>query len=168
MDFEKLLDDVGRHILRELQENPRIAYSELGRRVGMTQPAAAERIRRMEEAGIITGYRVELDLEKVGLPISAMIRVDTPDEGKGSHLLAEVRAMPEVLECLRVTGDESYVLRVAVASLKHLERLISRLTPYGQPSTSVILSSTVRRVMEINPPSQPAASGHREDAQAGR
>lgn len=163
MDFEKLLDDVGRHILRELQENPRIAYSELGRRVGMTQPAVAERVRRMEEAGIVTGYRVELDLEKVGLPISAIIRVHTPDEGKGAQLFAEVCAMPEVLECLRVTGDESYVLRVAVASLKHLEKLISRLTPHGQPTTSIILSSTARRVLEIVPPSQPSAV-HREDA----
>ena len=168
MDFEKLLDDVGRHILRELQENPRIAYSELGRRVGMTQPAAAERIRRMEEAGIITGYRVDLDLDKVGLPISALVRVDTPDERKGGQLLDTICDMPEVLECHRVTGDESYVLKVAVASMKQLEKLLSRLVTYGQTTTSIILSSTVRQVLEIRPPSQPTPAGHREDVQAGR
>ena len=74
MQLSESLDDIGWRILRELQDNGRISYSELGRRVGLTPPAVAERVRRMEESGIILGYRVELDLEKVGLPLTALVR----------------------------------------------------------------------------------------------
>lgn len=148
LDSERLLDDVGRRILRELQENPRIGYTELGRRVGLTAPAVAERVHRLEESGIIAGYRVELNTEKIGLPITAFIRLATNDV-KSGRVDAMARSMPEVLECYRVTGDDSYILKVAVASVQNLESLISKLLLLGQPTTSVVLSTAItHRILE--------------------
>ena len=153
MDSERLLDDVGRRILRELQENPRIGYTELGRRVGLTAPAVAERIRRLEECGIITGYRLDLNVEKLGLPILAYIRLTSGDV-KSGRVDALARSLPEILECHRVTGDDSYIMKAAVASVQHLENLISKLLVVGQPTTSIILSSAVTHRI-IDPPAHP-------------
>ncbi len=143
MDSEKLLDGVGWRILQELQQDARLSYAELGRRVGLTLPAVAERVRRMEDAGIIRGYRVRLNREKLGLPITAYIRVATENEVKGAHLASLARELPEVLECHRITGDDSYIMRVAVTSVQHLEMILSKITIHGQPTTSIILSSPV-------------------------
>jgi len=143
LDFEKLLDDMDWRILAELQANARISYSELGRRVGLTQPAVAERVRRMEDAGIIRGYRVRLNREKLGLPITAYIRVATENESRGAQLAALARELPEVLECHRITGDDSYILKVAVTSVQHLEMVLGKVTLHGQPTTSIVLSSPV-------------------------
>ncbi len=143
LDREKLLDEVGRRILQELQEDARISYAELGRRVGLTLPAAAERVRRMEEAGIIRSYRTDLNLERIGLPITAFIQVATPNELMGGQLMSAARSLPEILECHRVTGDDSYMLKVAVASVQHLEKLLRKIIVYGQPTTSIVLSSPV-------------------------
>lgn len=151
MDSERLLDDVGRRILHELQENPRIGYTELGRRVSLTAPAVAERVHRLEEAGIITGYRVELNTEKLGLPIIAFIRLAT-NEVKSGRVDAMAQKTPEVLECHRVTGDDSYIMKVAVASVQHLETLISKLLLLGQPTTSIVLSTAVAHRI-VDPPS---------------
>ncbi len=134
---------MGWRILRELQEDARLSYAELGRRIGLTLPAVAERVRRLEEAGIIRGYRVRLNREKLGLPITAYIRVATENEVQGSHLTALARELPEVLECHRITGDDSYIMRVAVTSVQHLESVLSKVTLHGQPTTSIILSSPV-------------------------
>jgi Lrp/AsnC family leucine-responsive transcriptional regulator len=136
------LDDIGWRILRELQENGRISYSELGRRVGLTPPAVADRVRRMEETGIIRGYRVELDLEKVGLPLTALVRVT--HRGVNCLELGRIVAeYPEVLECHRITGAESYIMKVALRSVQHLQEFIDRLMAYGETVTSIVLSSPV-------------------------
>jgi len=141
----KLLDDTGWRILDALQENARMAWSELGRRVGLSAPAVTERVRRMEEAGLIAGYRVALGLEKLGLPIVALIRVAAPEE-KCARLKALAEARAEVLECHHVTGADAYVLKVAAASMKHLESLIEAIAKHGgTPATSVVLSSPVDR-----------------------
>ncbi len=166
MDPDRLLDDVGLRILRELQENPRIAYTELGRRVGLTQPAVAERVHRMEEAGIIVGYRVELNMEKLGYPITAFIRVATTDVRSG-HIDTLAESLSEVLECHRILGVDSYMMKVAVTSMQHLEALINRLLAYGHPTTSIILTSPVthRLVMPVAAtqpaPGAPAREGSR-------
>lgn len=143
LDSEKILDGTGWRILRELQENARITFTELAQRVALTPPAVSERVRRMEEAGIIAGYRVQLDAEKVGLPITAFIRVTTSGGGNCARLGALVRDLPEVLECHRVTGGDSYVMKVVVRSVPALQELIDRLMPYGEPTTSIVLSSPV-------------------------
>jgi Lrp/AsnC family leucine-responsive transcriptional regulator len=137
-----MLDDVAWQILCELQENARISYTELGRRVGLTAPAVAERVRRMEEARIIEGYRVNLNLEKIGLPMQAYIRIATL-EGTCLRFGSIAREFPEILECHRVTGGDSYILKVAVSSVSHLEILLNRLAPHGNTVTSLILSTAV-------------------------
>jgi Lrp/AsnC family leucine-responsive transcriptional regulator len=138
----KLLDAVGWKILRELQLDARLSFAELGRRVGLSTPAVAERVRNLESAGIISGYRAELDLRKVGLPILAMIRLSAVGDVL-PRITAVARGMPEVLECHRGTGADSFIMKVAVSSVEHLEALIDRLTPFGTTSTSIVLSSPV-------------------------
>ena len=120
MDTERVLDDVGWQILCELQENARVSYSELGRRVGLTAPAVAERVKRMEDAGIIAGYRLDLNLEKIGLPMQAYVRLET-DQHMCQRFGSVARDFPEILECHRVTGGDSYIVKVAVSSVRTRE-----------------------------------------------
>lgn len=136
---ERLLDPIGWRLIAALQEDARLTYSELGARVGLSAPAVAERMRRLEEAGIITGYHARVAPPLLGLPITAFIRCNSP----GPQIGTIAREAPEVLECHRVTGDDAFILKVVVASIGHLEGLIDRLLPYGQPTTSIVLSSPV-------------------------
>ena len=147
-DSSKLLDETGWRLLRELQEDARLSFAELGRRVGLSTPAVAERVRNLETAGIVKGYRAEIDLARVGLPILAVVRMSVMGDVLG-RITAVAREIPEVLECHRATGADSFIMKVAVSSVAHLERLIDRLTPFGSTSTSIVLSSPVtRRVVE--------------------
>ncbi|HXJ65029.1 MAG TPA: Lrp/AsnC family transcriptional regulator [Actinomycetota bacterium] len=142
MEPTQELDDIGWALLHELQDNARLSFSELGRRVGLTPPAVADRVRRMEEAGIIRGYRLDVDTARVGLPLTAVIRVTH----RGVNCLELGRIVseyPEVLECHRITGAESYSMKVALRSVEHLQELIDRLMPYGETVTSIVLSSPV-------------------------
>jgi Lrp/AsnC family leucine-responsive transcriptional regulator len=144
MTFDKSeMDATGWHILEELQQNGRLSFAELGRRVGLTLPAVAERVRKMEDAGIITGFRAEVNSAKIGLPIAAFIRISVVGD-VFSRIAKAVRDMPEVLECHRGTGADSFTLKVAVESVQHLERLIDKLTPFGTTSTSIVLSTLVK------------------------
>ena len=154
-DTAKLLDDRGWRIVRELQLDARLSFAELGRRVGLSTPAAAERVRNLEAAGVITGYRAEIDLSRVGLPILAVVRMSAVGDVL-ARITAVVRGMPEVLECHRATGADSFVMKVAVASVAHLESLIDRLTPFGTTSTSIVLSSPVPRRTVDRPLAAPA------------
>lgn len=143
-----MIDEIDWKILKELQINARITFAELGRRVGLTTPAVIERVRKMEDAGIITGYRVEIETAKVGLPITAFIRMSITGVDY-SHIIETVSEAPEVLECHRGTGGDSFIMKVAVADVGHLQTLIDRLTPYGITTTSIVLSSPVKhRVIE--------------------
>jgi Lrp/AsnC family leucine-responsive transcriptional regulator len=136
------LDEKGWHIIEELQRDGRISFAELGRRVGMTLPAVAERVRKMEDAGIIAGFRAEINPAKIGLPITAIIRISVVGN-VFSRIAQAVLYMPEVLECHRGTGADSFTLKVAVESVQHLEGLIDKLTPFGTTSTSIVLSTLV-------------------------
>ncbi len=148
---ENGLDAVGWTLLEALQDNARLSFAELGRRVGLTAPAAAERVRQMEDAGIIRGYRAEIGLERLGLAVSALIRVAAPEE-KCPALTACVKALPEVVECLHVTGGDAYVLRVNATSVGHLEAVIETLGRYGTPTTAIILSAPVASRALARPP----------------
>ena len=148
---ENGLDAVGWSILGALQENARISFAALGRRVGLTAPAAAERVRQMEDAGVIRGYRAEVGLERLGLAVTAVIRVSAPEE-KCPALTACVKTLAEVVECHHVTGSDSYVLRVIATSVGHLEAVIETLGRFGTPTTSIILSSPVAARAVAEPP----------------
>ncbi|HEX9131669.1 MAG TPA: Lrp/AsnC family transcriptional regulator [Ktedonobacteraceae bacterium] len=144
LEIVRLLDETGWHILEALQDNARLSFSELGQRVGLSSPAVAERVRRMEDAGIITGYRAEVNTAKIGYPITAIMRMHAHGE-RCTRLNAVVREIPEILECYRVTGEDCHVMKIMVSSVEHLESLIDRLSVYGQVTTSIVLSSPVTR-----------------------
>ena len=140
----KLLDQIGWKLLHELQLNGRLSYAELGRRVGLTTPAVVERVRRMEEAGIIRGFHADVDPIKLGMPITAFIRMSVVGD-VFTKIVAAVKNSPEVVECHRGTGADSFIMKVHVRSVEHLESLIDRLTPLGTTSTSIVLSSPVEK-----------------------
>ena len=139
-----LLDEYGRNILHALQQDSRLSYADLGRRVGLSPTATAERMRRMEEDGIIRSYTVEIDREALGLPILAYVRM-TCEGQRYQPFLKFVQTMPEVRECHHVTGGEAFILQVTTASIAELERTIERLLAYGIPTTSIVLSSPIAR-----------------------
>ena len=142
LETEKLLDDIGWRILKELNENARVSFSELGRRVGLSVPAVTERVRRMEDAGVIKGYRVQLDPAKIGFPIIAFMRLSMVGDVY-TRLTSLVKDIPEVVECHRVTGGDSFILKVHVSSVEHLEELIDRFTPVATTVTTIVLSTLV-------------------------
>ncbi len=145
LENERLLDETGWHILEALQENARLSFSELGQRVGLSSPAVAERVRRMEDAGIITGYRAEVNTAKIGYPITAIIRVSNSPGERCTRLTASTQSIPEVLECYRVTGSDSLVMKVIASSVEHLESLIDQISEHGQLTTSIVLSTVLCR-----------------------
>ncbi len=144
-EFEKHLDETGWLLLQELQQNARLSYSELGQRVGLSSPAVADRMRKMEEAGIITGYRAEVNMARLGLPVTAIIRLSSIAGQSCQRVSSQVSEIPEVLECYRVTGSDAVVIKVAATSVDHLERIIDQVTLYGQPTTSIVLSKSMQR-----------------------
>jgi Lrp/AsnC family transcriptional regulator, leucine-responsive regulatory protein len=145
LDTERALDDVGWRLLYELQENARLSYTELGRRLGLTAPAVAERVRRLEDSGVVTGYHAHVDLAKVGLPITAHVRIRC-HAGYTCAQVAELsREFPEVLESSRVTGEDSCVLKIAARSVEHLQTFIDQMLMYGETTTSIVLSAPVTR-----------------------
>lgn len=138
------MNDIDWMLLEELQTNARASYRDLGEKVGLTAPAVAERMRKLERCGVIEGYSARVDLGRVGFPILAIIRIRSRgDEVAAIDELAV--ATPEVLECHRVTGSESHVLRAMVRSTTHLEELLDRFRPYGETITNIVTSSSVRR-----------------------
>ena len=144
-----MIDDIDRKILWELQEDARISFAELGRRVGLTTPAVIERVHKLQDAGIITGYRAEIDTATVGLPITAFVRMSITGVDY-SHIIEVAQDSSEVLECHRGTGGDSFIMKVAVRSVEHLQEMIDRLTPYGITTTTIVLSSPVkRRTIEV-------------------
>jgi len=138
------LDPTDWKIVSTLQENARTTFAELGRSVGLSTPATAERVRKLEDAGVILGYRAEIDPARIGLPITAFIRMSVVGD-VFTRITALLQEMPEILECHRGTGADSFTIKVAVSNVAHLEALIDRLTPFGTTTTSIVLSTPVAR-----------------------
>ena len=140
------LDTIAWKILELLQHNARFSFAELGRKVGLSTPAVAERVRRLEEAGVITGYHATLDLAKLGVPIHVLMRLTIPGgDLQISRTVTAIRELPEIARCHRITGDESFVIEAHLVSVHHLEALIDRLSAFGATATSTVLSSPVER-----------------------
>ncbi len=142
-DSEKLLDNTGCQLLQALQDDARLSFAELGRRVGLSPPAVTERVRRMEEAGIITGYCAQVNPEKIGLPLTALIGLTTTPQ-QYPQIIALINDLPEVLECHHVTGGCSFSIKAIASSMSHLEALIEKLSRFGSTATSIVLSSPVK------------------------
>ena len=140
----KLPDNTDWRILDVLQTDARLSFREIGRRVGLSSPTIAERIRRMEESGVIVGYHVTVGLDTL-FPIIAIVRINAPEQNCVA-LGARAREMPEVIEPYRVTGDDRLVAKVVAQSVQHLDSVIAQLAHYGTVTTSVILRSRSRPV----------------------
>ena len=140
----KLLDPINLRVLDELVSDGRIAMAELGRRVGLSAPAVAERVQRLERAGVIAGYRAELDPRALGFSVSAIVRI-RPAPGQLQRIPQVARETPEVAECHRITGDDCYLLRFHLRSIDDLEDVLDRFTPYGLTTTSIVHSTPVPR-----------------------
>jgi Lrp/AsnC family leucine-responsive transcriptional regulator len=147
------IDPVNIRVLEELQRDARLTMSELGRRVGMSSPAVTERVRRLEEAGVIRGYRLELNPVALGLPISAYIRI-RPSPGQLSKIAELAQQIPEVVECHRVTGEDCFVLKVYIPAIDQLDRILDCFLLYGSTTTTIIQSSPV----PLRPPPLPEDS----------
>ena len=144
MDSTALMDSFGRKLLDELQGNARLSVAELGRRVGLSPTATAERMKQMEEVGILHGYTVDIDREALGLEVMAFIRMSCG--GQNYHRLVDyVQSLEEVRECHHLTGGDDFLLKVTTTSMGDLEALIEALLPYGNPVTSLVLSTPVER-----------------------
>jgi Lrp/AsnC family leucine-responsive transcriptional regulator len=136
------LDPTDWAILVELQRDARLPLTELGRRVNLSASATTERLRRLESTGVITGYRADIDLGKVGYAVLAVVRLKYPgSRHEPLHKLLAERF--EILECVRTTGDDCYTLKVAAASMAHLEHTMDELAQFGSTTTSIVYSQTL-------------------------
>jgi Lrp/AsnC family leucine-responsive transcriptional regulator len=149
-DGKSLLDDVNVRLLAELSQDPRASATELARRVGMSAPAVRERVARLEEAGVIRGYRLEIDPAAIGLPVAAWVRL-RPGPGQLPKIAELAARTPEVSECHRISGEDCFLLKVHVASIEALEAVLDQFLMHGQTTSSFIVATPV-------PPRAPAAS----------
>jgi Lrp/AsnC family transcriptional regulator, leucine-responsive regulatory protein len=136
------LDTTDRALLAELQLDARLSLAELGRRVGLSPPAVADRLRRLEASGTIAGYRAVVDPRALGYALGAIVRV-RPAPRQIPKVAEAARETPEVTECHRVTGEDCFFVTVRVRDVEHLEEVIDRFTPFGQTTTSIMQSSPV-------------------------
>jgi Lrp/AsnC family leucine-responsive transcriptional regulator len=134
------MDQTDWRILSELQRDGRLSFKALARRVNLSAPAVADRVRRMEETGVITGYQARIDPERVGLPLSAFVQMRC---SLASCLLKTSTAedLPEVTEIHKLSGNWCSMLKVRVASMQHLEGLLERLGRHGEMNSHVVLST---------------------------
>jgi Lrp/AsnC family leucine-responsive transcriptional regulator len=136
------LDPVNVRLLQELRKNPRMTMSELARRLDMSSPAVTDRVQRLEDNGIITGYRLELDPRALGWPVAAFVRV-RPGPGQLTRIADLARQTPEVVECHRITGEDCFLMKVYVTEIDKLEEVLDRFLMYGQTTSSIVQSSPV-------------------------
>ena len=138
----QLLDETNRRILKELQAEARLSMAELGRRVNLSPPAVADRVQRLERAGVIAGYQAVIDPRALGYAVAVVVRV-APDSGRLPKIPEIARETPEVVECHRITGEDCFFLKLHLRSIDELEDVLDRFTPYGRTTTSIIHSSPV-------------------------
>jgi Lrp/AsnC family leucine-responsive transcriptional regulator len=135
-------DVTNRRILEELQNDGRLSLAELGRRVGLSPPAVAERVQRLERDGVITGYHARVDPRALGFALTSVIRI-RPAPRQIPKVAELARETPEIVECHRITGEDCFFMKATVRDVEHLEELIDRFVIYGQTTTSIVQSSPV-------------------------
>jgi Lrp/AsnC family leucine-responsive transcriptional regulator len=138
------LDAVDARILSALTADARVSVAELARLVRLSAPSTAERVRRLEESGVIEGYAASIDPRALGLTVAAWLRV-RPIPGELAAVAEILRSLPEIVECDRVTGEDCFVARAHVRSIEDLERLIDQIIPHAMTTTSIIQSTLVKR-----------------------
>lgn len=144
----KLIDARGWKIISSLQTNARLAYTDLAKEASLSVTATADRVKRLESAGVIRGYHADIDPAAVGYPISALIGITVLQPQKG-RFLELLESIPEVVECFHLTGADSYIIRVCVPSIQGLETFIARINHFGETRTSIVLSTPIRRHLPL-------------------
>jgi Lrp/AsnC family leucine-responsive transcriptional regulator len=139
---ELLHDQKNLELLRLLQKRPRVPISELARRIGMSNPAVKERVLRLEESGILEGYRLELNPKALGYNVMAFVRV-RPLPGHVNKITELVQSIPQVTECHRITGEDCFILKVYLKEILDLDRVLNKVLAHGQTTTSIVQSSPV-------------------------
>ena len=137
-------DETDARLLTELQEDARLSNAELGRRVSLSPPAVAERLRRLERDGVVTGYHAEVDPRALGYTLGAIMRI-RPSARQLAKVAELARETPEVVECHRITGEDCFFMKLYVRDIGHLEEVLDRFILYGQTTTSIVQSSPVGR-----------------------
>jgi Lrp/AsnC family transcriptional regulator, leucine-responsive regulatory protein len=137
-----LLDPINLQIVHELQDDPRVSMSELARRVRLSPPAVTERVDRLRQAGVIAGWRLDVDPASIGLPITAYARA-RPGPGQLARLAALCQQVAEVTECHRITGEDCFLIKLHVRSMEHLADVLDRFSVHGQLTTSIVVSTPV-------------------------
>jgi Lrp/AsnC family leucine-responsive transcriptional regulator len=140
----KLLDAIDLRLLMELESDGRIGMAELGRRIGMSAPAVTERVQRLERAGVIVGYRAEIDPRALGFTVAAVVRV-RPSPGQLRKIPEIARETPAVAECYRITGEDCFLMKLHLRSIDELEDVLDLFTPFGLTTTSIVHSAPVPR-----------------------
>jgi len=141
---KQVLDSVSLRILVELEANARLTLADLGRRIGMSPPAVAERVQRLERAGVIVGYRAEIDPKALGYSVAAVVRI-RPAPGQLRRIPEVAAETSEVVECYRITGEDCFLMKLHLRRMEDLEDILDRFTPYGLTTTSIIHSAPVPR-----------------------
>ncbi|GAB3257153.1 Lrp/AsnC family transcriptional regulator [Chitinimonas naiadis] len=136
------LDGKSWKILQAIQQDGRISLTELAGQVALSVPATSERLKRLEEAGVIQGYRAIVSPERAGYGVMALVGITTGQPGK-AKFIAKLESLPEVIECLHVTGQDSYVLKVITRDIRHLERFVGSINSYGETRTSIVMSEPI-------------------------
>lgn len=142
------VDKKDRQILEALQADARQSLAALGKRIGLSQPAMSERVRKLEHSGVIEGYGARVNLRALGVGLEAIIRIRTTHAGIARYL-ALFEAMPEVLSADRVTGEDCFIVHCAIAEPQDLERVVDALAVEGAVTTSLVLSSPVRKHVTV-------------------
>jgi Lrp/AsnC family leucine-responsive transcriptional regulator len=137
-----LLDELNIRILEELGADPRLRTAELVRRLGVSTPTVRERVARLEQSGVIRGYRLDIDPAALGRPVAAWVRLQ-PGPGQVTRIAEMARSTPEVVECHRISGEDCFLMRVQVAAIDKLEALLDRFAPYGRTNSSFVVSTPV-------------------------
>jgi|SRR5215813_977208 len=137
-----LTDQKNLELLRLLQKNPRAPISQLARKIGMSNPAVKERVVRLEESGILAGFRLELSPKELGYQVIAFVRI-RPLPGHLSKIAELAQSVPEVTECHRITGEDCFILKLYVKEISNLDRVLDRFLAHGQTTTSIVQSSPV-------------------------
>jgi Lrp/AsnC family transcriptional regulator, leucine-responsive regulatory protein len=136
------LDELNVRILEELTADPRLRTTELARRLGVSAPTVRERVTRLEESGVIRGYRLEVDPGALGLPVAAWVRL-RPGPGQIPKIIELARRTPEVVECHRISGEDCFLMRVQVAAIAGLEDVLDKFIVHGQTTSSFVVSTPV-------------------------
>ncbi len=155
------LDEISRKLLDELQKDARLPFAELGRRVGLSPSATAERVRRLEDEGVIRGYRVDIDPRALGYSIMVFTRMRFQGE-RYKHFLAYIDSIDAVRECYHITGGDAIIMKILARSIEELDSIVTKFLTYGEPNSSLVLGHAIVRTHYDLEPARQKKSSERE------